>query len=288
MNMNNFKKFLKNKNTVTILGVLACLVILYAGYTMRINKKTALVDVYYANQTIQPKTLITEDMISKTSVPESFILGTYYKNYKDIVGKYSNYNTMIASGSLFYSDLLIEEENLPDAILYNVNEGERVVSFPVDTVTTYGNTMMPGDRIDIYVKLIQDGKVVYGEFMNKIEILGVKDASGKNVFERTDESRTPAYMYFSLPEAKYLLFSSLNYVTDHFGEYEIEVVLVPNTVEYKDNDITATEVTSNYLYDFVIDKIKEIDDQQDLYNQLINEMEQEALRRQQQNTDNND
>ena len=37
--MNGLNKFLKNKNTVTILGVLACLVILYAGYTMRINKK---------------------------------------------------------------------------------------------------------------------------------------------------------------------------------------------------------------------------------------------------------
>ena len=67
--MNGLNKFLKNKNTVTILGVLACLVILYAGYTMRINKKTALVDVYYANQTIQPKTKITEEMVSKTSVP---------------------------------------------------------------------------------------------------------------------------------------------------------------------------------------------------------------------------
>ena len=99
--MNGLNKFLKNKNTVTILGVLACLVILYAGYTMRINKKTALVDVYYANQTIQPKTKITEEMVSKTSVPEAFILGTYYKDYKQIVGKYSNYNTMIAEGSLF-------------------------------------------------------------------------------------------------------------------------------------------------------------------------------------------
>lgn len=279
--MNNFKKFLKNKNTVTILGVLLCLIILYAGYTMRINKKTALVDVYYANQTIQPKTLITEDMISKTSVPESFIKGTYYKNYNDIVGKYSNYNTMIASGSIFYSDLLIEEENLPDAILYNVNEGEKVVSFPVDTVTTYGNTMMPGDKIDIYVKLIKDEKVIYGDFMDKIDILGVKDATGKNVFERTDESRTPAYLYFSLPEAKYLLFSALNYVADYFGEYEIEVVLVPNTLEYTAEEVTATEVTSEYLYDFIIDKIQKIDDQEDLYNQLINEMEQAAYEKEQ-------
>lgn len=281
--MNKLNKFLKNKNTVTILGVLACLVILYAGYTMRINKKIELVDVYYANQTIQPKTLITEDMVSKTSVPKSFILGTYYKNYNDIVGKYSNYNTMIASGSLFYSDLLVEEENLPDAILYNVNEGEKVVSFPVDAVSTYGNSMMPGDIIDVYVKLINNGKVIYGNFMQNVEVLGVKDATGRNVFENIEESRTPAYLYFSLPEAKYLLFSSLNYVGDYFGEYQIEVVLVPNTVEYTTDEPSATRVTSDYLYDFVIDKIEQIDDQRDLYNELINEMEQENLNNQQTN-----
>lgn len=272
--MNKFSKFLKNKNTVTILGVLACLVILYAGYTMRINKKTALVDVYYAKETIQPKTLITEDMVAKMSVPASFIKGTYYKNYQDIVGKYSNYNTMIASGSIFYSDLLVEESNLPDAVLYNVNEGERVVSFPVDTVSTYGNSIMPGNIVDIYVKLYDDDdKLVYGEFYENIEILGVKDASGKNVFENTEETRTPSYIYFSLPKAKYLLFSSLNYIETN----EIEVVLVPNTVKFDAKDPMATEVTSEYLYNFVLDKLEKIDNQQDLYNELLNEMEQSAL-----------
>ena len=272
--MNKFSKFLKNKNTVTILGVLACLVILYAGYTMRINKKTALVDVYYAKETIQPKTLITEDMVAKMSVPASFIKGTYYKNYQDIVGKYSNYNTMIASGSIFYSDLLVEESNLPDAVLYNVNEGESVVSFSVDTVSTYGNSIMPGNIVDIYVKLYDDNdKLVYGEFYENIEILGVKDASGKNVFENTEEARTPSYIYFSLPEAKYLLFSSLNYIETN----DIEVVLVPNTVKFDAKDPMATEVTSEYLYNFVLNKLEKIDNQKDLYNELLNEMEQSAL-----------
>ena len=210
--MGNFKKFLKNKNTVTILGVIVCLVILYAGYTMRINNKTALVDVYYANQTIQPKTLITEEMVSKASVPESFILGTYYKNFSDIVGKYSNYNTIIAEGSLFYSDLLVEEENLPDAMFYDVNKGERIVSFPVTTESTYGNSIMPSNKVDIYVKYIENGKVVYGEYFEKIEILAVKDSAGNNVFETSDETRTPSHVYFSLEETKYLLFSSFHEV----------------------------------------------------------------------------
>ena len=281
--MNKFNKFLKNKNTVTILGVLACLVILYAGYTMRINKKTALVQVYYAKETIQPKTLITEDMVGQMDVPAAFIKGTYYKNYSDIVGKYSNYNTMIAAGSIFYSDLLVEEANLPDAILYDVNEGERVVSFPVDTVSTYGNSIMPSNIVDIYVKLYDDnGKLVYGEFYENIEILGVKDSAGKNVFENTEEVRTPAFVYFSLPEAKYLLFSALNYLETN----DIEVVIVPNTIKFDAKDPKATEVTSEYLYKFVLDKVSKIDGQEDLYNDLLNEMEQLALEKKEQNKDN--
>ena len=279
--MKNLSKFLKNKNTVTILGVIVCLVILYIGYTSRINSKTKLVDVYYANQTIQPKTLITEDMVSKTSVPEAFIKGYYYKDYNDIVGKYSNYNTMIASGSIFYTDLIIDESSLPDAVLYNVNEGERVVSFPVDTASTYGNSIMPGNIVDIYVKLYNtQGKVIYGEFFENIEILGVKDSSGRNVFENTEESREPSYIYFSLPEAKYLLFSSINSTTIQ-DAYGLELVLVPNTLTFDAEDPTATEVSSTYLYRFVLNEIQKIDNQEELYNELLNEIEQRELEEQQ-------
>ena len=275
--MKGLSKFLKNKNTVTILGVLACLVILFVGYNMRINQKTALVTVYYANQTIQPKTLITEEMVSRTQVPQSFILGQYFKNYDDIVGKYSNYNTMIAEGSLFYYDLLIDEASLPDAVLYDVNEGERLVSFSVDMVTTYGNSMMPGNIVDVYVKLVDSDKIVYGEYFENVEILGVKDSNGRNVFENTEETRTPAYIYFSLPESKYLLFTSMNYLKDYNSDAEIEIALVPNTAKFDAEDPTATEVTSSYLYDFVLKGIKQIDSQEDLYNQLLNEMEQQEL-----------
>ena len=284
--MKGLNKFLKNKNTVTILGVLACLVILFVGYNARINQKTALVTVYYANQTIQPKTLITEEMVSRTQVPKSFILGKYFRSYDDIVGKYSNYNSMISEGSLFYYDLLVDEASLPDAVLYDINEGERLVSFPVNMVTTYGNSMMPGNVVDIYVKLIDGNKVVYGEYFENVEILGVKDQSGRNVFENTEESRTPAFIYFSLPEAKYLLFSSMNYLRDYNTNADIEIALVPNTAKFDAKDVTATEVTSTYLYSYVLNGIKQIDSQKELYDALLNEMEQQELDRKAKATDN--
>ena len=276
----SLNKFLKNKNTVTILGVIACVAILFIGYNMRINQKTALVTVYYANQTIQPKTLITEDMVSRTQVPASFILGSYYKNYDDIVGKYSNYNTMIAEGSLFYYDLVIDEANLPDAVLYDVNEGEKLISMPVNMTTTYGNSIMPGNKVDIYVKLLDGGKVVYGEYFNNVEILGVKDANGRNVFENSGETRTPAFAYFSLPEAKYLLYKSMDFLKGYNSGAEIEIVLVPNTKKYESADPTATEVASSFLYDFVLKGIKQIDSQKALYDALITEMDQTASKTQ--------
>ena len=278
--MKGLNKFLKNKNTVTILGVLACLAILFVGYNIRINQKTALVTVYYANQTIQPKTQITEEMVSRAQVPESFIKGTYYRNYDDIVGKYSNYNTMIAEGSIFYSDLLTDEASLPDAVLYSINEGERLFSFPVDTETTYGNAIMPSDKIDLYVKMLDtNGKVIYGEFFEKIEVLGVKDSSGKNVFESTEDERQPSFLYFSLPEAKYLLLTALTKLSDIREDRSIEVVPVPNTQKFETKEEIATEVTSDYLYKYVMDEISKIDNQQDLYNELLNEMEQQELER---------
>ena len=270
---NNLSKILKNKNTVTILGVVICLVILYVGYSIRINQKTALVEVYYANQTIQPKTKITADMVSKTQVPASFIKGSYYKNYDDIVGKYSNYNTMIANGSIFYTDLLIEEDSLPDAALQKIEDGDKLVSYRVDTESTYGNSLMPGNLVDVYVKILNtDGKIVYGKLMEQVEVLAVKDVDGKNVFDSTEEVLVPAYLYFGLPENKYLLFSALNYIKEELKEYNIEIVFVPNTMSYEDK--TAVQVSSTYLYNYIVRNIQKIDNQEDLYNNLINEMEQ--------------
>ena len=96
--MNNLKasmkKFFGNKNTVTILGVILCLVILYIGYNYRINSKTELVAVPVAKQTIQPRTYITEDMIEIRNVPVELLnTSKYYTTSKSIVGKYSNYSS---------------------------------------------------------------------------------------------------------------------------------------------------------------------------------------------------
>ena len=242
--MNNLKasmkKFLGNKNTVTILGVILCLVILYIGYNYRINSKVELVSVPYAKQTIQPRTYITNDMIGTMNVPKSFLVGNYYTTTKSIIGKYSNYNTIIAKGSLFYTDLVVDEKDLPDSAFSNVPEGYTVINYPVTIASTYANSMAPGSYINIYYKsLNDDGEVMFGKFISNIEVLDVKDSSGRHVFENSEEARTPAYMLFAVPEETHLLLRKALYLKN----YDVELLLIPNTATLtEDQKVTVSSL----------------------------------------------
>lgn len=254
--MNNLssslKKFVSNKNTITIIGVILCIVILYVGYNVRINQKVSLSKVPYANQTIQPKTKITDDMISFMNVPAAFIKGSYYSNSSDIVGKYSKSDIMIASGSIFYTDLLTDKYADSNSTFSGVSSDETVISYKVDMDSTYANSMMPDDIINIYLKAVDEsGTIMFGKFISNISILDVKDSNGNHVFEDTTETRTPAYMMFALPEDMHLLFRKAIYLAD---SYEVELILVPNTQELEKED--TVYVSSKDIQNFINDKTK--------------------------------
>lgn len=256
--MNNLKasmkKFLGNKNTVTILGIVLCLVVLYVGYNYRINAKVELIEVPYATKTIQPRTYITKDMIGTMNVPKSFLVGRYYNNANAIVGKYTNYNTIIAKGSLFYADLVVSKDELPDSAFAEVPEGYTVINYPVNIATTYANSMAPGSYINIYYKSLDDnGKIMFGKFISNIKVLDVKDSSGQHVFENSEETRTPAYMLFAVPEETHLLLRKALYLT----KYSVELILVPNTATLTDSD--KVNVSSSDIESFINDKTEFVD-----------------------------
>ena len=252
--MNNFsnslKRFFGNKNTVTIIGVLICILVLYIGYNYRIKQATTPIRVPYANQTIQPRTLITADMISYTEVLPSTLKGKYILNANLIINKYSNYNTIIPAGSMFYSDAVINERDLPDSAFGAIPEGYTVVSFPVTMASTYGNSMYPGNYINLYFKAINEDtkKLVFGKLISNIEILDVKDSSGNHVFENTSESRTPAYILFAVPEEQHVLIRKAMYLT----RISAELIPVPNTATLTEEDTVALD--SQALAQFIIER----------------------------------
>lgn len=270
--MNNFKvsmmRFFKNKNTVTILGVLAVILILFFGYRYQINKMVSPVkDIPIATKTIQPRTEITDDMIEYVDVaPVVLQKGDVITNKNFIVGKYSNYNTVIPKGSFFYNDTVIDEANLPDSAFVNLKKGEIPYNFPVDIDSTYGNSIFPENYIDIYMKANnEEGKLMVGKLIENVKVLAVKDSSGKHVFENTEEDRQPAYLIFGVESEINILLRKASYM----GNYSAELFPVPHGVEVKAEE-GETMVTSETLKNFINANTvpnDEIEDKEDTTNE---------------------
>lgn len=250
--MNNIvvslQKFLKNKNTVTILGVVLIIVILFFGYRYQIKKQVNPISgIPVAADTIQPRTKITEDMIETISVaPIVLQKGEVIQNKAAIVGKYSNYNTMIPKGSMFYTNTVVDESKLPDSAFIEVAKGEVPYNFPVTLDSTYGNSIYPGNYIDIYMKADrQDGRLMVGKLLENVKVLAVKDSSGRHVFENSEEARTPAYLIFGVSPEINILLRKASYMSN----YSAELFPVPHGTSVEEEG--ATTVTSQTLKDFI-------------------------------------
>ena len=81
------KKVLQNKNTVTLLGVILVVFILYFAYNYRVRQATNPIQVPYATKQISPGTQITEDMVGIRPVPPSMLEGDVIDKQSNIIDK---------------------------------------------------------------------------------------------------------------------------------------------------------------------------------------------------------
>lgn len=258
LNASKITNFLKNKNTVTAICAVLIVVILLVAYKIRVDRATTPSKIPVANVTIQPRTEITADMISYISVPKSALNGNYYSNISALVGKYTNVNTIIPQGSLFYAEAVISKEELPDAILYEKPEGETLYNLAVNMRSTYTNSILPGNYIDLYITTKENNKALVGKLLSNIKVLAVKTSDGKNVFENTEEVRVPATVYFSVPEEQFLLLRSIEAINSYSaydtatGSSKIDVIPVPTSVSDKGLETKLEpNVSSKYLKSYI-------------------------------------
>ena len=151
--MNNLvigiKKFFTNRNTVTVVGVIVAIVIRYVGYNMRINQAITPVTVPYAIEEINPRTQITEDVVGTKEIPQSMVDDTIITNSADVIDMYTNGDSVIPAGSLFYKRSVVSRDQLPDSIILNYPKGYVLYNLDVDMASTYSNSIYPGNYIDI-------------------------------------------------------------------------------------------------------------------------------------------
>lgn len=241
------KRFFKNKNTVTILALLASLFILYWAYNYRIDVATRPVSVPYATRQIGPKTEITTDMVSTKKVPGGVVSKEVLTTSRQIIGKYVSNKAVIPMNSVFYNSMVLSWDELPHSNYGKIPDGNTIVALPVSLDTTYGNSIYPGNYIDLYfyTRDAASGKLMLGKFIESINVLAVTNAAGSNIFESTGNLDTPAFLIFSVPEDIHLLLRK----AINFGS----IFPVPRNAKYS-TDPKPTSVASTHIQQYILSK----------------------------------
>ena len=85
------KRFIANKNTVTLIAIIICVIILYGFYNWRVKSSVTTTYVCYATQTIPARTEITSEMVSSVKILASSKKDNMYVNCDQVIGKYASY-----------------------------------------------------------------------------------------------------------------------------------------------------------------------------------------------------
>ena len=214
-NKNFIVRFLGNKNTVTIIGIIACFATLVGGYYYRVYMSANSKEIAYAKVSIDAKTAITEGMIGKIHVSSSYVSASsglitdatrvYQK------GKYSSYKTKIPKGSPIFQAQIINDEELPDYAFRDLQDGTTIYSLAVDKESSYANSIRANDYIDLYVATNDNdnnGALIFTKFIDHIRVLAVKDSKGRNITKNGLANGVPTELLFAVEDRMFLL---LNY-----------------------------------------------------------------------------
>ncbi|MBQ3020637.1 MAG: hypothetical protein IJD92_00245 [Bacilli bacterium] len=269
--MLKLKRFLGNRNTITIICVIAGVAVLLFGYNIRVNQAVQPISVPYALKRIEPKSKVESENVGTIKVSGAFVEQTTdlitSKSYILNNEWYVNYDTVIPEGGLFYKSQLVTKDELPDTAFDEIPDGATIFSLSVDSHSTYGNSIMPGNFIDLYLKAVDEqGKIIFGKFIESIKVLSVRDSGGNDVFADSDVSRTSGELLFAVKDDLFMLLSEAVFVGG------IDIIPVPRNEAYRSEGDTenGTQVSKQELVDFILEKVSELSDDIDLSNDIVN------------------
>ena len=248
------KRFIGNKNVVTILGIAASIGILVVGYFIRVNNSVSTTSIPFAKRSLEARKIIVDGDVGNVRVSQNYIqsAGNIVTSAQEVMGKAVAYYSDIPAGSLFYSTSIMDPESLPNAAFKNIGEGNTIYSLSVDGSKTYSNSIRPGDYIDLYMSTndpFTEDNIVFGMFIESIKVLGVKSNFGQNILKNGASYGIPNQLLFSVNSKDFLTLKNAELLG-------IELVPVLHNENYtKEGDTRNTKVDEGYLMSIIESRI---------------------------------
>ena len=240
-------KLLKSKSVITVLAMAGCGLLIFFAYRSRVDKAIRAKSVPVAKTTLEARQKITSEDFKVVKVAGSMITDNVITRVSEIEDKYVNYNTMIPEGSLFYKEAVVDWSHMPDSTWASIRDENTVVSISVNVESTFGNSIYPNDKIDLYYQARNaDNELFVGKLIEGIKVLAVKDSNGQHIFKRTANQTSASQLIFQVPEDMHLLLRKGLYVNG-------EIIPVPRNANYSAGD-EVSEVTSEYIKDYILNQ----------------------------------
>lgn len=245
--MEKIKKLLLNRNTVTILGVLAGVIALWFAYSITLDKAVKPTKVPVALKDIPAGSIITKDDIEYVDINRDVLKkASIITSSSQLINYYVNNNTSVTKGSMFYTSQVVKKDELIDRDLEIIPDNYKIYWLSVDNTTTYANSIYPGDKIDLWLLTKVENNYVYEPFITNIEVLSVKDSKGQNVFD-VNSGRTPAVLAFAVPNDIFVYLSKVGFLSG------MSLYPVPINKNNADKDAT-TEISNKELQTLIDSK----------------------------------
>ena len=245
--MEKIKKLLLNRNTVTILGVLAGVIALWFAYSITLDKAVKPTRVPVAVKDIPAGSIITKDDIEYVDINRDVLKkASIITSSSQLINYYVNNKTSVTKGSMFYTSQVVKKDELIDRDLEIIPENYKIYWLSVDNTTTYANSIYPGDKIDLWLLTKVENNYVYEPFITNIEVLSVKDSKGQNVFD-VNSGRTPAVLAFAVPNDIFVYLSKVGFLSG------MSLYPVPINKNNADKDAT-TEISNKELQTLIDSK----------------------------------
>lgn len=161
-------------------AVLLCLCALGVG-TLVIRSKLALTTVIVAAHDLSARTKLTEGDFRRIEVPEAFLDGSIIRDADALIGDYVSLRGFIPQGSLIYHSMVETLEEAVDEPTLLLKAGQAVYALDVNLGSTAGNTLLKGQKIDLYGTVKINRETFVDILLKQVRVVGLKDKNGEEV-----------------------------------------------------------------------------------------------------------
>lgn len=230
---------MSKKHIIVLLLHVLFVALLVLGTLYYLNTRLETTKIYVAKYDLTNRTQISESEIEEIEVPAYYLTNEVIKDKEEIVGKYVKINALIPKGSFFYKGVLDSIENMKDALVSELSNGEVSYDIPSNKINVNQAYLKKGMYVDLYLTINKD-RVVSDLLINNIKIIGLYDINNKEIKDYDNESLLKT-ISFAIPK------DSVNYLNKALVVGELNLVVGDNAY----NDIKSSLNKTSSIFEYL-------------------------------------